>query len=87
MQSDGFEGEPDVKLSVLLVTSPDNRAAALVDVTFPTAENLINLKIVMKADRLGAVAKAKELEKYKQREHAHVAQRNGFQFYAAAMEK
>ena len=47
---DEFEGGPDVKLSGLLVTSPGDRATALVDVAFPT-----NLKIVMKADKPGAV--------------------------------
>ena len=39
------------------------------------------------SDNPGAVAKKKELEKYKQRECAYVAQKSGCQFYAAAMGK
>ena len=46
-----------------------------------------NLKTLMKAIKLGAVAKKKELEKHKQREYALVAEKSGFQFYAAATEK
>ena len=42
---------------------------------------------MMKADKPGTVAKATELKRYKQREHACVARRSGFQFCAAAMEK
>ena len=60
---------------------------ALVDVTFPTENNPTNLKMLMKADKPGAVAKVKELEKHEQREYACVAEKSGFQFYAAAMEK
>ena len=41
----------------------------------------------MKANKPGAVAKKKELEKHKQREYAYVAEKSGFQYYAAAMEK
>ena len=41
----------------------------------------------MKAEKPGAVAKKKELEKHKQREYAYVAGKSGVQFYAAAMEK
>ena len=79
MQSDGFVGGPDIKLSGLLVIAPRARATALVDVTFPTADDPTNLKIVMKADRPGAMAKKKELEKHKQRECARVEQKIGYQ--------
>ena len=62
-------------------------SVALVDVTFPVAENPTNIPTMMKATKPGAVAKAAELKKYKDREYAYVAARNGFQFYGAAMEK
>ena len=64
----------------MLVTLPGDRPTTLVD-------NPINLKTLMKAIEPGAVAKKKELEKHKQREYAYVAEKSGFQFYAAAMEK
>ena len=56
----------------------------------PTVPDLLpqpHDKTLVKAVKLCAVAKKKELEKYEQREHAFVAEKSGFQFYAAAMEK
>ena len=87
LQSNGFEGGPDIKLSGMQMVAEGDSSVALIDVTYPVAENPTNIPTMMKATKPGAVAKAAELKKYKDREYAYVAARNGFQFYGAAMEK